>query len=471
MLKNDLENYDTNEYHKEKAGNKYDKLLSEAENSDNPMEIYKKIINSKDSKNKNFEIYRLLTLALISIEKLDTEEFEQTAKNFLIEYSKNKEPYTNDDSNKIIILSNKINAIKSENKDKIIEFFIILEDLLKEYEFIIDYFYIGVEICNYYLDKNEEEDLIDKLSSIKEELDKSDISEEKDNIKSELEEIENKLYDVGLNYEQEGTNNMNRRDFNEAIIQYMKAYKIYLALKKEDDAINIIRYSFGASLLEDENAEFRVGSSPGLNYLINYFKNENIKPLFDTYQDDFTFIMNKLKDNYQDNDNMEKKISNEAKKDDKEIRNKDKSSNSQINSKLGNLLGNIKNEKDTKNEDIKERNNKNDNYNEPSEYNNENVKEFIEKNKNSLEIDLHGFRLEESKSIVEIKIKELQDKILDENLKKLKLTIITGRGNKSWKHQPILLPNITILLKKRREFTVKSDQGVIYVTIYKKRLE
>ena len=473
MSENDLENYDTNEYHKEKESNIYDKLLSEAEESNNPMDIYKKIINSKDSKNKNFEIYRLLTLALISIQKLDIEEFEQTAENFLIEYSKNKEPYTNEDSNKIIKLSNKINAIKSENEDKI-EFFISLEDLLKKYGFMIDYFYIGIEIC-YYLDKDEDdkEKLIKKLSSIKEELDKSDITEEKDNIKSSLEDIEDKLYDDGLDYEQEGTNNMNKRDFNEAIAQYMKAYTIYLALKKEDDALNIIRYSFGASLLEDENAEFRVDSSPGLNYLINYFKNENIKPLFETYQDDFSFIMNKLRDNYQDNDNMEKNKQSKAKKDDKEIRNKDKSSNSQINSKLGKLLGNIKIEKGTKNEDIKERNNKNDNYNydESSEYYNENVNEFIEKHKNLLEIDLHGFRLKESLSIVEKKIDELKDKIFHENLKKLDLTIITGRGNKSWKHQPILHPNITILLKKKREFTVKTDQGVIYVTIYKKRLE
>ena len=56
----------------------------------------------------------------------------------------------------------------------------------------------------------------------------------------------------------------------------MKSYDIYLNLKKEDDALNILRYTFGASMLQDENDEYKLDTSPGLNYLINYFKNENI---------------------------------------------------------------------------------------------------------------------------------------------------------------------------------------------------
>lgn len=117
MSNKDLENYDTNEYHKKKLGNKFEDLLYEAEESENPIEIYQKIINSKDVKNKNNEIYYYLTLVLISIENLNIEEFENNLKKFLNKYSEMNEEYNNDD-NKIVILSDKIKNIKSENKIK-----------------------------------------------------------------------------------------------------------------------------------------------------------------------------------------------------------------------------------------------------------------------------------------------------------------------------------------------------------------
>ncbi len=129
------------------------------------------------------------------------------------------------------------------------------------------------------------------------------------------------------------------------------------------------------------------------------------------------------------------------------------------------MLENIKNDKDN---NINEENEINNDNNESFEYYNENVNEFLEENKNKLEIDLLGFKLKESLSIVKEKIEELKHKIFDENLKKLDFSIITGRGNKSKRHQPILLPNITIYLKKRREFKVQADQGIIFVTIYNK---
>ena len=455
MSNKDLENYDTNEYHKKKLGNKSEDLLYEAEESENPIEIYQKIINSKDVKNNNNEIYYYLTLVLISIENLNIEEFENNLKKFLNKYSEMNEEYNNDD-NKIVILSDKIKNIKSENKIKKLKLFQILENLLKENEFTIDYFYLGVEICHYYFNYKKDEEPKEKIKSIKEELDNdNDIGEEKDNIIYDLNDIE---YDLGLDYEEEGINDLNNRDFHEAIKHFMKSYDIYLNLKKEDDALNILRYTFGASMLQDENDEYKLDTSPGLNYLINYFKNENIKELYKTHKNDFTYIMHKLTDNYNENDNMEKKI-------EKKVENKNKSSNSNKNSELGKLLENIKNDKDN---NINEENEINNDNNESFEYYNENVNEFLEENKNKLEIDLLGFKLKESLSIVKEKIEELKHKIFDENLKKLDFSIITGRGNKSKRHQPILLPNITIYLKKRREFKVQADQGIIFVTIYNK---
>ena len=75
-------------------------------------------------------------MVLISIENLNIEEFENNLKKFLIKYSEMNEEYNNDD-NKIVILSDKIKNIKSENKIKKLKLFQILENLL-----IIIIFYI-----------------------------------------------------------------------------------------------------------------------------------------------------------------------------------------------------------------------------------------------------------------------------------------------------------------------------------------
>ena len=92
----------------------------------------------------------------------------------------------------------------------------------------------------------------------------------------------------------------------------------------------------------------------------------------------------------------------------------------------------------------------------------------MESNKNKTEIDLHGKRLIESMYIVYHKIISLKEKKSEECLKEITLTIITGVGNHSIGHQPVLHPNLTKWLKAKRKYKVdeKSRAGHIFVTIY-----
>ena len=96
------------------------------------------------------------------------------------------------------------------------------------------------------------------------------------------------------------------------------------------------------------------------------------------------------------------------------------------------------------------------------------AEEFLESNKNKTEIDLHGKRLIESMYIVHNKIISLKEKKSEECLKEITLTIITGVGNHSIGHQPVLFPNLTMWLKNKRKYKVdeKSCPGNIFVTIY-----
>ena len=96
------------------------------------------------------------------------------------------------------------------------------------------------------------------------------------------------------------------------------------------------------------------------------------------------------------------------------------------------------------------------------------AEEFLKSNKNKTEIDLHGKRLIESMYIVYHKIISLKEKKSEECLKEITLTIITGVGNHSIGHQPVLHPKLTTWLKSERKYKVdeKSCPGNIFVTIY-----
>jgi len=96
------------------------------------------------------------------------------------------------------------------------------------------------------------------------------------------------------------------------------------------------------------------------------------------------------------------------------------------------------------------------------------AKEFLKVNGTKTEIDLHGFTLVQSMYIIDKKLESLTDKKCNEKLQKITLTIITGVGNHSPDHKPVLHPQLTKYLKDIRKISVdeKSQQGAIFVTIY-----
>ena len=103
-------------------------------------------------------------------------------------------------------------------------------------------------------------------------------------------------------------------------------------------------------------------------------------------------------------------------------------------------------------------------------YKNHKIQQFAQNNesRNSNEIDLHGLNVQESKYIIDKKIKSLKQKKMENNLKSISLNIITGRGLHSMGHQPILFSNLLDWLTGREKLRARGDlsQGIIFVTIY-----
>ena len=105
-------------------------------------------------------------------------------------------------------------------------------------------------------------------------------------------------------------------------------------------------------------------------------------------------------------------------------------------------------------------------------YKNQKIQQFMQNNdsryRRNNEIDLHGLNVQESKYIIDKKIKSLKEKKMENELKTISLTIITGTGSHSAGHQPVLYPNLLEWLKGREKLSAKGDlnKGLIYVTIY-----
>ena len=103
-------------------------------------------------------------------------------------------------------------------------------------------------------------------------------------------------------------------------------------------------------------------------------------------------------------------------------------------------------------------------------YKNNKIQQFAQnnENRNSNEIDLHGLNVQESKYIIDRKIKSLKEKKIENNLKSISLTIITGTGSHSVGHRPVLYPSLLDWLRNRDKLSVKGEisKGMIFVTIY-----
>ena len=99
------------------------------------------------------------------------------------------------------------------------------------------------------------------------------------------------------------------------------------------------------------------------------------------------------------------------------------------------------------------------------------LNKFFENNKynsNNKEIDIHGLHVKESKTIINSKIKILRQKKIEDNLKSIDLTIITGTGSHSERGKPVLYPELLSWLKNKNNIKVNGrlNEGVIFITIY-----
>ena len=83
------------------------------------------------------------------------------------------------------------------------------------------------------------------------------------------------------------------------------------------------------------------------------------------------------------------------------------------------------------------------------------------------EIDLHGFTLNESKIIINNKIKNILNAYNKEQIdfKKVYITLITGIGNKLFYGESVLLNNLPIWLKETYPYKINEDRerGLIYI--------
>ncbi len=89
-------------------------------------------------------------------------------------------------------------------------------------------------------------------------------------------------------------------------------------------------------------------------------------------------------------------------------------------------------------------------------------------NNNSKQIDLHGLTVPDSKYIVETKIEQLRKKKMEDNLKCISLTIITGRGSHSYDGKSALFHGLIYWLNDKDKIKAdgRENEGVIIVHIY-----
>lgn len=80
-------------------------------------------------------------------------------------------------------------------------------------------------------------------------------------------------------------------------------------------------------------------------------------------------------------------------------------------------------------------------------------------------VDLHGLSLEESKMVVSKKCRDLLEKKENEDINRITLCLITGKGSHSKDKIPVLLPGLTAWIKSKTRFKHKIDDynGIIKI--------
>ena len=279
----------------------------QAENSDDPIQAYKDLIDleisNSDDRKWSFKAYE--KLALIYIKKLNKEEFEKCIKNLVQFYSKIED---RDKQDTIREICSEI-RILTDTKLKI-ELYQIIITNLKESGILREYFYVGVELCKLFSVNKMYEDLKQMLPSLMEDVDNYEEKEMVKNIKLELiimniqilkhegntidikslyleanklmaDQVFEDKFLTGIINEEGGKIAMRQKDFNKAIEKFKFSFHSYRDTGNEEEAVTALKYAFIVSLLVLDSSIIVTKEEANL-----YKKNKNLMTLvrlFDAY--------------------------------------------------------------------------------------------------------------------------------------------------------------------------------------------
>ena len=270
--------YDADEYGQpegdEDGLNLEDNFL-QAENSDDPIQSYKEIIELEISNSQEhkwaFKCYE--KLAIIYIKKTNVGEFENSVKNIAQYYSKIEDRDKQDTVREICSEIRLLTDIKLK-----IDFYQILMKNLKDNGITREYFYVGVELCKLFSLNKKYKELKEMLPSLMEDVDNYEEKEMVKNIKLELiimniqifkhegntidikslyleanklmiDQVFEDKFLTGIINEEGGKIAMRQKDFNNALEKFKFAFHSYRDMGHEEEAVTALKYAFIVSLL------------------------------------------------------------------------------------------------------------------------------------------------------------------------------------------------------------------------------
>ena len=302
--------YDADEYGQpegdEDGLNLEDNFL-QAENSDDPIQSYKEIIELEISNSQEhkwaFKCYE--KLAIIYIKKTNVGEFENSVKYIAQYYSKIEDRDKQDTIREICSEIRLLTDIKLK-----IDFYQILMNNLKDNGITREYFYVGVELCKLFSLNKKYKELKEMLPSLMEDVDNYEEKEMVKNIKLELiimniqifkhegntidikslyleanklmiDQVFEDKFLTGIINEEGGKIAMRQKDFNNALEKFKFAFHSYRDMGHEEEAVTALKYAFIVSLLVLDSSIIVTKEEANL-----YSKHKtlmNLVKLFDAY--------------------------------------------------------------------------------------------------------------------------------------------------------------------------------------------
>ena len=281
----------------------------QAENSDDPIQAYKDVIDLEISNSNEhkwaFKSYE--KLALIYIKQSNITEFESAVKNIAQFYSKIED---RDKQDTVRELCSEIRLLTDINNK--IKLYQIVINNLKENGITTEYFYVGVELCKLFSVNKKYDDLKQMLPSLMEDVDNYEDKEMVKNIKLELiimniqilkhegntidikslyleanklmiDQVFEDKFLTGIINEEGGKIAMRQKDFNKALEKFKFAFHSYRDTGDEEEAVTVLKYAFIVSLLVLDSSIIVTKEEANL-----YNKHKslmNLVNLFDAYND------------------------------------------------------------------------------------------------------------------------------------------------------------------------------------------